>query len=317
MRTAASLVVLVLAMFVSAVDVAAANDDGARSVVGIRVVSDAGEVHGTAMLVRREDASAGAVLYFLTSARLFRAPDGDRQRVSKTIELRLDETRTLNVRREDAFFAGNGLVDVAVLRATAADAPPLQPRPIVFNPPPVGTVFLLSGIDDTGGVKTVAKHVRFESTLLVVGDRDASDLVGCVGAPAIAPDGVFGIVRECEAHRPPVISLLSMVQSFLERYVPRQTTQVLTPQFGLGERQVTRPLLLVGCDFTNIREVDVPLQLGPREFVTDATATLVNPREVRLTDITVLELEDRSVRLRFSLGSLPGPPAPPTDCPQG
>jgi hypothetical protein len=105
-----------------------------------------------------------------------------------------------------------------------------------------------------------------------------------------------------------------MAQSFLERYVPRQTTQVLLArQFGLAERQITSPLLLVGCDFTNIREIDVPLQLGPREFVTDAT--LVNPREV--TDITVVKLEDRSVRLRFSLGSFPGPPASPTDCPQG
>lgn len=49
----------------------------------------------------------------------------------------------------------------------------------------------------------------------------------------------------------------------------------------------------------------------------DATAFFVNPHEVRITDITVLKLEDRSIRLQFTIGSRPTPPVPPTDCPKG
>jgi hypothetical protein len=215
--------------------------------------------------------------------------------------------------------AGGGLMDLAILRVTTTRAGLLLPKPVVYEPPSAGAVFLLSGVGETGVVKTVAEHVRFESTLLVVGDRDASGVSGCLGAPAISPEGVFGIVHECEPNRPPVITLVSMARPFLGRLLPHQHTTAGTPvpQFGLVERHVAGPPLLVGCNATKTGEVDVPFDLDPRELVTDATATVLNPHEVKLTDITVLKLEDRSVRLRFTLGGAPAPPGPPTDCPQG
>jgi hypothetical protein len=230
----------------------------------------------------------------------------------------LDPAQSLDIKPDDVVFTGSGVVDVAVLHVTTADVEFLRPALVVYAPPSVGAVFLVSSPDGDGAVQTIAQHVRFASTLLVIGDRALSGLTGCIGAPAISPDGVFGIVRECEPNRPPVISLLRIAQSFLERYVPRATTSALpTPQFSLVERPITSPLVFAGCSTTKIGEVDVPLQLAPHEFVTDATATLVNPREVRLTGITVLKLEDRSVHLQFTLSSFPAPPAPPTDCPQG
>jgi hypothetical protein len=55
--------------------------------------------------------------------------------------------------------------------------------------------------------------------------------------------------------------------------------------------------------------------------VTDVTAAVINPAEVFLADVNVLSLADRLVRLRFTLGSDPAPPAPPpalpANCPQG
>lgn len=230
-------VIMALTVLIPALTRASANDEAAApSVVAVRVVSDAGEVHGAATLIRRDDVQDRATLYFLTSARLFRGPHGDRQHVSNIVELRLNETRTIEVKRGDVFSTGDFL-DVAVLRAVVSDPPALRPRLLVYDPPAIGDVFLLSGIGKAGDGRTIAEHVRFESTLLVVGDSDASELADCVGAPAIAPDGVFGIVRECEAHRPPVVSLLSMAHAFLDRYVPRQTTAARsTPQFERRSR---------------------------------------------------------------------------------
>ena len=89
------------------------------------------------------------------------------------------------------------------------------------------------------------------------------------------------------------------------------------PQFDLVDRQVAGPLMLVGCDATRTGELEVPVRLGSREWVVDATASFVNPHEVSLAEVTVLTLAERSVRLRFSLGGVQSPPGPPASCPQG
>jgi hypothetical protein len=225
MKTSARLIAVAFAMLVPAFTQASGNhDSSARSVVGVRVVSDAGEMRGTAVLIRREDLAAGSRLHFLTSARLI-PPEFDHRRVPTRIQLVLDGTRVLEVKTEDVFVTGNRFTEVAILEATGTALPPLQPWPVVYAPPPVGADFLLLGFDNAGGVKTVAERVRFESTLLAVGDRDASALAGCVGAPAIAPEGVFGVVRDCESGRSPTISLMSVARSFMERHVPPHTTQ--------------------------------------------------------------------------------------------
>jgi hypothetical protein len=294
----------------------AGDDATTPSIVAVRIATDTGEVRGTAVLIHREDGGNGVVLHFLTSSRLFETPDGWRDTGSRAVHVRLDDGRVLDVNSKDVLVA-SGFVDVAILRVTTAHAA-MVPRPVIYEPPTVGTVFLISGHDQNDAQTNVVQHVRFESTLLAVGDRDASGLAGCVGAPAMSPDGVFGVVSECDSGRPPVIALLPMARPFINRYLPRQTThRSPTPQFGLVERQVMGPLLLVGCNATNTGELDVPFHLGSRESVVDATAGLVSPHEVRLADITVLSLEDRSVRLRFTLGGSPTPPAPPASCPQG
>ncbi len=319
MRLTIGVVVSALVMSVGAPPQASADDDAtARSVFPVRVISAASDRHGSAVLIRREDHATDATLYFLTSSRLFHE-SGERRVPPRVVQVRLDDTRTLDVKREDVLFTGDAVVDLAIIRAITTDAEFLVPKPVVYEPPAVGAVFLLSGPDGSQGVTTVADHVRFESTLLVMGDRDASALVDCLGAPALSPEGVFGIVQECEPNRVAVISLLSMARPYIERYLPRVTTTqtVTVPQFRLVDRQVTGPLLTVGCNAATTGELDVPFTLGPRESVADVTAALTTSHEVPLADINVLKLEDRIVRLRFTLGGDPPPPVRPTDCPHG
>jgi hypothetical protein len=139
------------------------------------------------------------------------------------VELLVDETRTLDVKHEDLFMPVGSCVDVAVFRVTAAATTTLVPRPVVYDAPSAGTDFLVSGYDRNGHPATLAGRIRFRSTLLAIGDRDVSVLRGCVGAPAISQEGVFGIVSQCAANRSPVISLLSMARGFIERHVPPPT----------------------------------------------------------------------------------------------
>jgi len=138
----------------------------------------------------------------------------------------VDETHTTDVKHEDVFMPVGSCVDVAVIRVTTAATTNLRfvPRPVVYDPPSAGTDFLVSGYDHNGHPATLAARIRFRSTLLAIGDRDLSALWGCVGAPAISQERVFGIVSQCSANRSPVISFLSMARGFIERNVPRPIT---------------------------------------------------------------------------------------------
>lgn len=161
------------------------DDATDRSVAALHIVWDGGEVRGTSVLVRREDRSNDVLLYFLTSSHLFTTSDGERILRARAVNLVIDEGRTLAVKREDVFAPDAILVDVAILRV-ATTSTTLLPRPIVYDPPSMGDGFLVSGYDQTGAPATVAERIRFKSTRLVVGDRDASGLLGCLGAPAIS-----------------------------------------------------------------------------------------------------------------------------------
>ena len=287
-----------------------------RAVVQVRVTRDANETRGSAVVVHREDNTDAVVLYFLTSSRLFRNPDGEPVSPVSSVRL-LDGERSFNVSPDDVWIPGGNIAGVAILRV-ATERSNLVARPIVYNAPSPTDVFLVSGFDQAGANTSVAEHLRFESTLFAVGDRDVSGLLGCVGAPAMSQEGVFGIVSECQTNRSPVISLLSMSRSFIDKHIPRRTTTTASlPQFDLVDRQLTGPLVLVPCDTIKTGELDMPLELGPREWVVDAQAAFLNPHEVRLAEVTVLKLEDRSVRLRFTVGGGLVPAAPPASCPQG
>jgi hypothetical protein len=287
------------------------------SVVRLRLVTDAGDVNGTGVVIYRETRGPDVVLSFLTSSRLFRGPDGEALPRAQPIRVWLDAERMLDVGREDVFIPAGPVIDAVVFRATTA-ATTLVARPISYETPTVGGVFLVAGHDRNGAPAMVAERIRFQSTLLAVGDRDASTLFGCLGAPAISQHGVFGLVTECSPGRAPVIALFSMARSFIERRLPQLTIQTsVAPQFVVIDRPVAGPLVLVGCDATKTGDLDVPFDLGSRELAIDATAAFVQPHEVRLAEVTVLKLQDRSLRLGFTLGGVRSPPGVPLTCPQG
>jgi hypothetical protein len=156
-------------------------------------------------------------LYFLTSARLFKTADGGRYPAERAVYLELEDERAI-VKPHDVLLPGGSIVDVAILRV-AVPSTTLVPSRVVYELPASRNAFVVSGYDPTGIPVTRAEGIRFKSTRLVVGDRDASDLPGCVGAPAVSPEGVFGVVSECEVNRCPVISLLPMARPFIERHV--------------------------------------------------------------------------------------------------
>jgi len=185
----------------------------------LHLVHESGTVDGTCALVYAESRVQDVVLYFITSARLFKTPDGETLPSARAMRVTLEGGSEVTVRRQDVFLPMGNLVDLAVLRAEAP-ADTYLPRIMTFDPPPAGSDFSIAGYDRSGALATIAEHVRFTSTRIVVGDRAAAGLVGCVGAPAISEDGIFGVVSECDADRAPVITLLAVAYPLIDRHVP-------------------------------------------------------------------------------------------------
>ena len=160
-------------------------------------------------------------MYFLTSSRLLRRDDSGRPPLA--VRLRVPAAAAIEIRNEDVLCPA-GLVEIAILRTASPAFGAVDPASLGYNPPIVGEPFGIIGVGDDGSAVTLAERVRFQSTLLIVGDRDASTLAGCVGAPALSATGLFGVVRECEENRPAVVSLLPLARSVLDRYLRGATT---------------------------------------------------------------------------------------------
>jgi hypothetical protein len=206
----------------------AANAASDQTVVDVRIDRGTSEIQGTAVTVRRQDLGEGVVLYFLTAAHLLRGENGA-PLPSGAIHLLVDEGRTVAIEHQDVFVPIGSLVDIAVLRTTLAHTR-LAATPIAYMTPSFDDGFVISGFDEEHEPTTAAQQVRFVSTLLAVGDRDVSGVPGCAGAPAISTAGVFGIVTQCDAHRPPVISLLLISRSFIERVIPAVAVSTSAPR---------------------------------------------------------------------------------------
>lgn len=227
-----ALAVAFLAVAAAGRQVAAPNDGAGRTpVVRIHITIGGGEVDGTCVVIDRDDNGSEAVLQLLTSAGLFKTPDDTREPATQTVGVLLFGGRALDVHRRDVSVSSREHADVALIRITT---PPtaVEPQRASYDRPGIGTSFVIAGFDEHGDPRTLVEHVRFESTLLAVGDRDASPLKGCLGAPAISVAGVFGVVRECEPGRAPIISLLMEANTFIARELlpaPKSTPRPARP----------------------------------------------------------------------------------------
>jgi len=169
--------------------------DGA--VMRLRLPGGGGERLGTAVLVDREPLGQGVALYFLTAASLIDRAAGVH------LTTYTDSVQTVGVLR------------------IVADHDARTPQPVVFSAPNAGEGFAILGLDSRDEVIIEPQHVTLRSARRIVGDRRLSRLVGCLGAPAVAGDGTFGIVTECEGDGPPIVTPLAAVRALLSQQVPR------------------------------------------------------------------------------------------------
>jgi hypothetical protein len=221
MHSSIALPLLCLAVLVSGATVRGtgrAPDDG-RAARPLRVVYEHRVFDATCALIHTEPSDDGLALYFVTSARLFKTAEGEPFRPASAVQITLEDGTEIAVRREDVSLPIGNLVDIAVLRAEVPLAA-VAAGSITFDPPAPASAFVIAGFDADGAPATIAAHVRFASTRLIVGNRDASPIAGCVGAPALGDDGIFGVVSECDANRAVVITPLSVAYAFVVKHVP-------------------------------------------------------------------------------------------------
>ena len=186
----------------------------------LQITYDSGILEGTCSLVDVDSQGDEVQLLFLTSQRLFKSSDGNTFMPAREVRVTLDDGRAVIVPREGVILPSGNMIDVALLRVPAPDGG-FTPAPLTWTPPATGGAFEIDVYDSGRQAASFAAQVRFSSTRSVVGDQDISGVAGCVGSPARGPEGIFGIVSECEPHRAPVITLLSGASSFLARHLPR------------------------------------------------------------------------------------------------
>jgi hypothetical protein len=287
---------LAAALFASSV--AAATP--ARPVLQVDVVTASATVRGTCVLVHRERRDTGVALYFVTAARLFRTADGDRAALRTVTLTRADAT--VEIAPADVMLPAASVVDVAVLKATVARSD-LAPVRLSFDPPETGSTFHIATLE-----REVVERVRFQSTLIATGERDASAVGGCVGAPAIGAAGIFGVVSECGKGRGPVIALLAIARPFIAQQIPALPIGGRLTSLNIRERTVAGPNVLIGCGPLDTGAIDVPLDSPPEEVPIFATAEFVHAEALHVADVRVVALDRGTVKLRFTLGGAPVPP---------
>lgn len=286
------------------------------STLRLRIVQDGVITNATCVLIHRDNRTDGVVLYFVTAAHLFKRTTGEAPPRVTAMNVVVDEGHAITIDPDDLVLPTGNPVDIAVFRAVVTHTT-LVPQAVLFEPPVSGSVFLIAGRDDAGALVTLAERVRRRATAVVVGDRDASALTGCEGAPAVGEAGMFGIVSQCEAGRLPIVTLFSIAHDWISRHVPGLFDRPsVTTQFSIIPRDVPGPLLATSCGDETSGEVDVPFALETDEMAVDATASFVDRTAVRLGEVTVLKLTDSVVKLRFTLTGAPPPPVP-APCPQG
>ena len=298
---------------------AIAAPPGGGTIVRVHVTSAARSIDGTGVLIHQARQQDETALYFLTSAHLFEDAGPYRVRV------KLNAWDTIDIGADGTFIPPSRPGppgEIAILRATtkAGAYAGLVTVPIVFDAPATGDVFVVSGLDPADVAAAGAQHVLFSATTFLIGDRPITDLHDCAGAPALLPAGVFGLVSECGSGLPPVVSRLSAARAFIADHVPGwDATPTRTTQYEVIGREMPGPVLTVACDDVKTGAVQVPVQLAPRQALIDATAEFTNPKSLRLGDLTVENITDHAVKVRFTMVGVPPPLTkdPGAVCPQG
>jgi hypothetical protein len=177
-----------------------------RAVLQLTIEIEKGkETLASAVLVHREDGPRGVVLFFLTSETLMPATAG---------ALPGWEHEGEGASRRDGSTLGIAVIRILIEKSS------LPPAAVVLEPPREGEPFFVVIHNAAGQPVVVPQHAQKVSARSAMGDIDISSAAGCVGAPAFTERGVFGIVTECGAGQPPLITLLSSARDLLRRLIP-------------------------------------------------------------------------------------------------
>jgi len=282
----------------------------------IRIVRDGRPVEATAVLVRRQPDDARVVLHFATAAHPFKNVIG-RFNPYESLSVEV-QGRSLDVQPQDVVVP-SGLIDIAILRV-AVPSSEVGPPPLTLEIPAPGSPFLVAGFGASGAPEKAEQRVRRVATLAVAGDRRVASLTGCAGAPALFEHRVFGVVGTCEGDTPPVVVPFAAIADWLKRHVPGGLTLPLPmlTEFRLTERDLKGPLLTVACREAQTDDIEVPIQVAAGETVIDAQADLLHKSFLRLAEVSILRIHDRSMSLRFTLaGQPPALVHPPEPCRRG
>jgi hypothetical protein len=201
------------AMLTVATNVAAPLGSGPTAVQPLTITRESSTVTATCTLIHRVGQADGAVVYFATAGRLFRGAEGARLPTPGAIVVG-HGGESLTIRPQDVLLPIGNLIDIAILRASVAQSE-FAVAPVAWDPPAPNEAFQISGFSADGDEMWIAERVRYGSTLLTIGDHDASTLNGCIGAPATIAAGIFGIVTSCERGRTPIITLLRGAKRFI------------------------------------------------------------------------------------------------------
>jgi hypothetical protein len=283
----------------------------------VRVERAGRATYGSAILLRRVPGPGASALYFLTAGDLFKDAGAQRPAYDDKLVVEIGGS-TVTVLPQDVSVPAGSHTNVAILKATTTIEVP-EPRPLTMTVPPAGALITISGFDRRGMKLDVGARISRIASLLIVANP-ASPITECAGSAATAGPGTFGIVTDCSAAGLTMIMPLAAIAPWIERIVPVRPSapRPVETAFELTQRDIVGPMLSVACGEAKTGEVDLPFTLKAGETPIDASATFVNRASLKVAEVSVLRLAERSVRLRFTLTGQPAIALPPSaPCPAG
>jgi hypothetical protein len=260
--------------------------DVAAASLRVEIRSPHGVSDGTCVLIHQTRDGNTVLGYLLTAQRLF-DPDvlGTWRPHELLVRVFLGDTVVEADGSQVTFSAetdqplGLAVIKVVMSRAQPAIAP------LSVAPPDRAAAFVIR---------------PFSQEAIAVGD-DAAAPGHCLGAPAISNAGVFGIATECAPDRAPAITTLAAARTFLLQVLPMwKPSPEAPPIFRVEHRNVDPYLNDAGCE-QKTSVFDVPVHLTAQETIVGATATVGAREGISLGEVTVMNFDDRAVRLRFRM----------------
>lgn len=296
--TAAVVAALIVALAPPAARAGQTTIAAQQAVFPVRV-SDAaaGSRDGLCVAIAQEATGGSHLVYLITSARLV----GSGADWTARIVVGDD---TLVVGRADAMVDPGGAL--ALLRAVSSR--PVGTVPVFLESVPSGSPVVAAGFRANGGRDLAAAHFLRRGPVAVVVLDTTGRMDSRVGAPVLIDRGVLALATRDTSGSDVIVEELAGVGAFLLQRVPGLTSAPpAAPLFTRTDREINGPTLEVPLDRTAQGEIDVPLDLGPRETILGATAHFVSRTPLRLGDITIVRFDERRIRLRFTLGGEPPP----------